>query len=81
MSKLSTRKRRARFETGVTVFDRRTRPVLVELTNEFMILRLKGTRTKYALTYSAAFMYAMQKASLAEATARRLARKNKGGQK
>jgi hypothetical protein len=75
MSKLSTRKRRAKFETGTTIFDRRTRPVIVELHNNRLELRLKGNRTTYALPYDIAYDYAMKKASLAAATARRLAKK------
>lgn len=78
MGKLAQRKRRARFETGATIFDRRTRPVIVELHNEMMVLRLKGNLRKYALPYDTAYDFAMKRAMLAEATARRLAKKKAG---
>lgn len=71
MSKLEHRKRRATFETLDVVWSKgRTRPVLVELHPTHMTLRLKGTRARnaHALTYSAAFMQAL---NAAQAAARR----------
>lgn len=76
MSKLEKRKRRAMFETMGVVFSQgRGRPVIVELLPTHMNLKLKGTRTRYALTYSAAFTQALNAHLSAERRAKVEARK------
>ncbi len=79
MSKLKTRKRRARYETESVVFSRGTRPVLIELYPDRIECRLKGCRSRYAISYGQLFDLAMKRAQLAEMMARKLARKASKG--
>ena len=75
MSKLTNRKRHARYETESVVFSRGTRPVLVELFPDRIEVRLKGMRTRYAMSYDQIFDSAMKRGLAAAAVARKLARK------
>ncbi len=75
MTRLAARKRRAQFETDSVVFSKGTRPVMVELHPDRIVVRLKGNRTRYALGYDALFMTAMKKAMLDSRVARMMERK------
>lgn len=61
MSKLAARKSRAIFETGNAVYERRRqRQIVLELKPEYMILRLKGTRRSFVLSYTSALNTAIR---------------------
>ena len=69
MTSISQRKSKLIFETGDTVRERgRRREVVVEANDTFAVVRLKGTRTRYAIEWSAIYTAA---AKLAAAQQRR----------
>lgn len=73
MSKLSKRKTRLLVETDNTVYDRRRqREIVVELKPSYMVLRLKGTRAVYTITYTSALNQAIRN----EAARKRLEKAN-----
>jgi hypothetical protein len=78
-SKLSQRKTRLLVETDNAVYDRRRqREIVVELKPSYMIMRLKGTRAVYTITYTSAFNQAVRN----EVARRRLEKtKKKSGAK
>jgi hypothetical protein len=79
MTRLANRKRRLRAETLGAVFSQgRNREVCAELHPTHMDLWLKGTRTKYQLTYSAAFQGACNAAMLSARREKAKARKAGG---
>ena len=60
-SKLTQRKSRLVVETGNTVYDRRKqREILMELKPDYMLLRLKGTRAQFVLSYTSALNLAIR---------------------
>ena len=61
MSKLAERKTRLMVETDNAVYDRRRqREIVVELKPSYMILRLKGTRAAYIITYTSVLNQAIR---------------------
>jgi hypothetical protein len=61
MSKLTERKSRLVVETANTVYDRRRqREILMELKPDYMVLRLKGTRAQFVLSYTSALNLAIR---------------------
>jgi hypothetical protein len=61
VSKLTERKSRLVVETANTVYDRRReREILMELKPGYMILRLKGTRAEFNLSYVSALNLAIR---------------------
>ena len=59
--KLSQRKSKLVVETDNAVYDRRRqREIVVELKPSYMILRLKGTRAVYTITYPSALNQAIR---------------------
>jgi hypothetical protein len=69
MTALSQRKSKLTFETGDTVRERgRSREIIIEAENTFAYVRLKGTRTRFMIEWSAIYSAA---AKLAAAQRRR----------
>lgn len=61
MSKLESRKSKAIFETANAVWQRRKeRQIILELKPGYMLLRLKGTRQVYSLSYTSALNVAIR---------------------
>ena len=59
--KLAQRKTRLLVETDNVLYDRRRqREIVVELKPSYMIMRLKGTRAVYTITYTSAFNQAVR---------------------
>jgi hypothetical protein len=72
--KLAQRKTRLLVETDNSVYDRRRqREIVVELKPSYMILRLKGTRASFTITYTSV----LNKAIANEVLRKRLEKANK----
>ncbi len=73
MTQLAKRKTRLQFETSDTV---RGRAVILEATPYTVALRLKGTRTRYEISYAGIY-YAAAKLAADRARAEKRARRSK----
>jgi hypothetical protein len=65
MTSLTTRKTRLSFETGDTIRDRgKLREVVIECENTFAYVRLKGTRSRFQIEWSAVYHAAAKLAAM-----------------
>jgi hypothetical protein len=76
MTALSQRKSKLTFETGDTMRERgRSREIIIEAEDTFAYVRLKGTRTRFAIEWSAIYT-AATKLAAAQQRRERLAGKS-----
>jgi len=71
-------KRPVRRETAASIRDAgRLLPIIVEIHPAFMLLRQKGCRRKYSLTYQSAYLFAVRQA-VEETRRQKKAERSKG---
>ncbi|MGP8269131.1 MAG: hypothetical protein ACLQLH_03610 [Terracidiphilus sp.] len=67
MTALSKRKSKLSFQTSDTVRERgRTREVVIECNDTFAVVRLKGTRSRFSIEWSAIYTAAAKLAAASE---------------